>query len=39
MELDNGLRLTEFGQSDIDVLVECLGDRDIYDRTLRILGS
>lgn len=36
MELDNGLRLTEFGQSDIDVLVELLNDRDIYHRTLRI---
>ena len=35
-ELGHGLRLTQFEPSDKDVLVECLNDRDIYQRTLRI---
>jgi [ribosomal protein S5]-alanine N-acetyltransferase len=34
--LSNGIQLTEFRRSDRDVLVEYLGDKDIYDRTLRI---
>ena len=35
-DIGHGLRLSEFQRSDIDVLVEYLGDRDIYDLTLRI---
>lgn len=36
LDLPNGIRLTEFKRSDQDALVECLNDREIYDRTLRI---
>jgi [ribosomal protein S5]-alanine N-acetyltransferase len=35
-ETITGICLTEFRHSDTKVLAECLGDQDIYERTLRI---
>src|SRR4051794_23463999 len=34
--VNDQVHLTEFRSSDKDTLIECLNDRDIYDRTLRI---
>ena len=36
IDLENGFSLTEIRRSDGDALVEWLGDREIYERTLRI---
>lgn len=36
LELPNGIRLTEYAETDQDALVEFLNDREIYERTLRI---
>jgi [ribosomal protein S5]-alanine N-acetyltransferase len=36
LDVENGFELTEFRPIDRDVLLDWVGDKDIYDRTLRI---
>ncbi len=36
VNLENGYSLTEFRADDAEALVECLADKEVYDRTLRI---